>query len=172
VLLHFINLNKIKNKQQRRLFLKIYSTEVSFYFLRNQLNANIVRATNENSAALAFTRPLTDRSIRDRISSSLNVYPQQYQYLNSPSGSKPTTPCGHHGAGQELCYLCHQRAKRNVPIYLHEEKRIREAEEAKLLEQYQHNRDLDEQRKREVYLRKKTNIIQNSILIFLGKYES
>ena len=81
----------------------------------------------------------------------MNVYPQQYQHNNSPTASKPPTPCGHHGAGQELCYLCHQRAKRNVPIYLHEEKRIREAEEAKLLEQYQHNRDLDEQRKREVY---------------------
>jgi Cft2 family RNA processing exonuclease len=86
--------------------------------------------------------------------------------MNSPSGSKPTTPCGHQGAGQELCYLCHQRAKRNVPIYLHEEKRIREAEEAKLLEQYQHNRDLDEQRKREVYLKQKKLLKINSILIF------
>jgi hypothetical protein len=93
---------------------------------------------------------MTDRGVRDRISSSLNVYPQQYQPINSQTITKPLTPCGHHGAGQELCYLCHQRAKRNVPIYLQEEKRIREAEEAKLLEQYQHNRDLDEQRKREV----------------------
>lgn len=110
----------------------------------------VIRATNETSAALAFTRPMTDRSARERISSSLNVYPQQYQPNNSGFSPKPMTPCGHHGAGQELCYLCHQRTKRNVPIYLHEEKRIREAEEAKLLEQYQHNRDLDEQRKREV----------------------
>ena len=121
-----------------------------FSLLRSQANATIVRATNETSAALGFTRPMTDRGIRDRISSTLNVYPQQYQHINSPAGSKPATPCGHHGAGQELCYLCHQRTKRNVPIYLHEERRIREAEEAKLLEQYQHNRDLDEQRKREV----------------------
>ncbi len=117
------------------------------------MNGTVVRATNENSATLGFTRPATDRGIRDRISSSLNVYPQQYQHMNSPSGSKSSTPCGHHGAGQELCYLCHQRAKRNVPIYLHEERRIRDAEEAKLLEQYQHNRDLDEQKKREVLLK-------------------
>jgi hypothetical protein len=95
---------------------------------------------------------MTDRSVRDRISSALNVYPQQYQHIISSGGSTPSTPCGHHGAGQELCYLCHQRAKRNIPIYLHEERRIREAEEAKLLEQYQHNRDLDEQKKREVLL--------------------
>ncbi|CAF4632566.1 unnamed protein product [Rotaria sp. Silwood1] len=119
----------------------------------NQTNGVVIRATNENSAALGFSRPTTDRSVRDRISSSLNVYPQQYQQMNSPTASKPTTTCGHHGAGQELCYLCHQRAKRNIPIYLHEEKRIREAEEAKLLEQYQHDRDLDEQNKREMAMK-------------------
>jgi hypothetical protein len=120
------------------------------FLFRNQSNGIVIRATNENTAALGFARPMTDRGVRDRISSSLNVYPQQYQPINSQIITKPLTPCGHHGAGQELCYLCHQRAKRNVPIYLQEEKRIREAEEAKLLEQYQHNRDLDEQRKREV----------------------
>jgi hypothetical protein len=143
-------LNKTKNKQRG----KISSTEIdtsSFYFFSNQPNGIVVRATNENSAALGFTRPVTDRGIRDRLSSSLNVYPQQYQHMNSPGNSKPSTPCGHHGAGQELCYVCHQRVKRNVPIYLHEEKRIRDAEEAKLLEQYQHNRDLNEQGQREVY---------------------
>lgn len=132
----------------------------------------IVRATNETSAALGFTRPLTDRSIRDRISSTLNVYPQQYQQNNSAGFFKPTTPCGHHGAGQELCYLCHQRAKRNVPIYLHEEKRIREAEEAKLLEQYQHNRDLDEQKKREVLFPPSASTIINSIHISLDGSQS
>ena len=130
----------------------------SFYF-SNQSNAIIVQATNENSAALGLSRPITDRSVRDRISSSLNVYPQQYQSIMSPTASKPATPCGHHGAGQELCYLCHQRAKRNVPVYLHEEKRIREAEETKLLEQYRHNQDLDEQKKHEVYENKNQQII-------------
>ena len=126
----------------------------------------VVRATNETSAALAFTRPMTDRSVRERISSSLNVYPQQYQANNSTLFVKPTTPCGHHGAGQELCYLCHQRTKRNVPVYLHEEKRIREAEEAKLLEQYQHNRDMDEQRKREVRWQSFIEKSINSIHLF------
>jgi len=123
----------------------------SFYLVSNPSNAIIIRATNENSAVLGFTRPVTDRSVRDRISSTLNIYPPQHPRLNSPIVSKPTTPCGHHGAGQELCYLCHQRAKRNVPIYLHEERRIREAEEAKLLEQYRDSRDLEEQRKQDVY---------------------
>lgn len=122
-----------------------------FSNLQNQSNGIVIRATNENSAALGFSRPSTDRSVRDRISSSLNVFPQQYQHINASASSKPPTACGHHGAGQELCYVCHQRAKRNIPIYLHEEKRIREAEEAKLLEEYQHNRDLEEKNKRDVY---------------------
>ncbi len=57
--------------------------------------------------------------------------------------------CGHHGAGQELCYLCHQRSKRNVPIYLHEEKRHKEAEEQQLLQQYQHLKDTESKLKDE-----------------------
>lgn len=120
----------------------------------NSSTGIVIRATNETSAALGFVRPSTDRSIRERISSSLHVNPQQYvPQTNTQAIAKPITPCGHHGAGQELCYVCHQRAKRNIPIFLHEEKRIREAEEAKLLEQYQHNRDLEEQRKREMNLK-------------------
>jgi hypothetical protein len=68
----------------------------------------------------------------------LNIYPQQ------------ATSCGHHGIGQELCSVCHQRAKRNIPVYIQEEKRNREADEEKLLKQYQHDRDVDEQKKRDV----------------------
>lgn len=73
----------------------------------------------------------------------MNTHPQQIR-------SKSMTSCGHHGHGQELCRICHQRAKRNIPVYLHEEKRAREADESKLLEQYQHERDVEEQKKREV----------------------
>lgn len=46
--------------------------------------------------------------------------------------------CSHQNAGQELCYLCHQRQRRNVPVYLHEETKRREKEESQLLAQYQH----------------------------------
>ena len=110
----------------------------------------VIRATNETSAALGRTRAATAR-------------------VSSEAFTKPATPCGHHGAGQELCYLCHQRAKRNIPVYLHEEKRIREAEETKLLEQYQHNRDLEEQRKREVFL---MDIELFPRRLFLGAHQS
>ncbi len=85
---------------------------------------------------------IVDRPTHESTS-TLNTYPQQIK-------AKSVTPCGHHGIGQELCHVCHQRAKRNVPIYLHEEKRHREMEEAKLLEQYQHNLEVDEHKKRDV----------------------
>ena len=44
--------------------------------------------------------------------------------------------------GQELCYLCHQRALRNIPIDITQERREKEQTEDKLLQEYQHQRDL------------------------------
>lgn len=55
----------------------------------------------------------------------------------SPSQHYAVT-CSHENAGQELCYLCHQRQKRNVPIYYHEENKRKEKEESQILSQYQH----------------------------------
>ena len=53
--------------------------------------------------------------------------------IRTPEGSE----CGHSNAGQELCYLCHQRAARNIPVSFDEEKKQREAEEDKVLHDYQ-----------------------------------
>ncbi|XP_076444889.1 coiled-coil domain-containing protein 81-like [Babylonia areolata] len=61
--------------------------------------------------------------------------------------SKPPTPasaCGHPRAGQELCYLCHQRARRNIPVSFTEERKKREEEEERLLQQYQTMRDAED----------------------------
>ncbi|XP_059150161.1 coiled-coil domain-containing protein 81-like [Physella acuta] len=56
----------------------------------------------------------------------------------------PGSSCGHHSAGQELCYLCHQRARLNVPVSFTEEKKRREEEEERLLQQYQAMKDAEE----------------------------
>ncbi|XP_067352148.1 coiled-coil domain-containing protein 81-like isoform X2 [Channa argus] len=40
---------------------------------------------------------------------------------------------GHTRAGQELCYLCMQRAQRNVPLYLKEQQKAEEKAQEKLL---------------------------------------
>ncbi|XP_046374340.1 coiled-coil domain-containing protein 81-like isoform X4 [Haliotis rufescens] len=52
--------------------------------------------------------------------------------------------CGHPHAGQELCYLCHQRARRNIPVSFGEERRRREDEEDRLLQQYQAMKDAEQ----------------------------
>ncbi|CAF1042699.1 unnamed protein product [Adineta steineri] len=135
----------------------------------NQSIGTVIRATNENTAALGFTRPSTDRSVRDRISSSLNVYSQ---HINSTTIAKPITPCGHHGAGQELCYLCHQRSKRNVPVYLNEERRIRDAEETKLLEIYRDKCDLEAQRKQDAIIQANREDKQRNAAYNLGIAEA
>ncbi|KAK3098685.1 hypothetical protein FSP39_021970 [Pinctada imbricata] len=61
---------------------------------------------------------------------------------------KPATPpksaCGHPVAGQELCYLCHQRARRNIPVSFTEERKRREDEEDKLLQQFQYMKDAED----------------------------
>jgi nucleoid DNA-binding protein len=65
--------------------------------------------------------------------------------------SPPTEPravsadsgCGHVNAGQELCYLCHQRERRNIPVSFTEERKRRENEEDKLLQEYNHMKDTE-----------------------------
>ena len=51
--------------------------------------------------------------------------------------------CGHANSGQELCYLCHQREKRNIPVFLAEERRAQEQKEDQLLQQFQSIVDAD-----------------------------
>ncbi len=85
-----------------------------------------------------------------RPSTSNNlVRPSSIRLINKLVPKHTATACGHHNAGQELCYLCHQRNRRNVPVYLHEETRQKELEENQLLMQYQSLKDLDKQLKDE-----------------------
>ncbi|XP_072258450.1 coiled-coil domain-containing protein 81 [Pyxicephalus adspersus] len=49
----------------------------------------------------------------------------------------------HCRAGQELCYLCLQRAQKNIPVYFTEERKLKEKEEERILQQYQHMKDQD-----------------------------
>uniref|UniRef100_A0A1I8HD20 HU-CCDC81_euk_2 domain-containing protein n=1 Tax=Macrostomum lignano TaxID=282301 RepID=A0A1I8HD20_9PLAT len=68
---------------------------------------------------------------------------QQQQELLQQSQRPPSTAssCGHAGAGQELCYVCHQRARRNIPVSFAEELKRREKEEDQLLHAYNEMRD-------------------------------
>ena len=77
------------------------------------------------------------------------VRPSSSRLISSLIPKHEPTKCGHYNAGQELCYLCHQRNRRNVPVYLHEEVKQKDAEETQLLMQYQSLKDLDKQLKDE-----------------------
>ncbi|XP_052459025.1 coiled-coil domain-containing protein 81-like [Carassius gibelio] len=49
--------------------------------------------------------------------------------------------CDHRRAGQELCYVCMQRAQRNVPLYQSDERRKAEQEQERVLMLYEHQKD-------------------------------
>ncbi|XP_053417838.1 coiled-coil domain-containing protein 81 isoform X1 [Nycticebus coucang] len=66
--------------------------------------------------------------------------------LKNDNEMKPRTPpapaCQDHSrAGQEMCYVCLQRAQRNNPLYFAEERRRRETEDEQLIQQYQMLKD-------------------------------
>ncbi|CAB1425340.1 unnamed protein product [Pleuronectes platessa] len=70
-------------------------------------------------------------------------------FISPPEGAptKLEEPCvrarcsGHTRAGQELCYLCMQRARRNVPVYLREQQQAEEKARDKLLLLKEQQRD-------------------------------
>ncbi len=55
---------------------------------------------------------------------------------------RPST-CSHSSqTGQELCYLCHQRALKNIPVDVSGERQDKERRQDQLLQEYQHQKDL------------------------------
>lgn len=60
-----------------------------------------------------------------------------------PPSIAASSSCGHAGAGQELCYLCHQRARRNIPVSFSADVRRREDEEDRAILAYAQMRDTE-----------------------------
>ncbi|KAK7809073.1 hypothetical protein U0070_008782 [Myodes glareolus] len=57
---------------------------------------------------------------------------------NEKPRTSPAPVCqDHNKAGQEMCYVCLQRAQRNFPLYHGDERRRREMEDERLMQQYQ-----------------------------------
>jgi hypothetical protein len=99
-------------------------------------NSNNFDQHHEQTSLIGFkrsnelTRP-SSKKLLNNLSRSASV------------SSSTQNQCGHENAGQELCYLCHQRQRRNVPVYLREEQELKEKEESQLLAQYQHLKDME-----------------------------
>ncbi|MBN3322712.1 CCD81 protein, partial [Atractosteus spatula] len=80
---------------------------------------------------------------------------EQREGLTAAPPAVPAPSCADHGrAGQELCYLCMQRAQRNVPVNLTEERRRQEQEEERLLLLYQQQTQQQELKKQQAGLQK------------------
>ncbi|XP_066562378.1 coiled-coil domain-containing protein 81 isoform X2 [Amia ocellicauda] len=58
---------------------------------------------------------------------------EQKALVSSPPVPRGSECASHDHAGQELCYVCMQRAQRNVPFYVREERKRQEKEDERLL---------------------------------------
>ncbi|XP_037861304.2 coiled-coil domain-containing protein 81 isoform X3 [Chlorocebus sabaeus] len=96
-----------------------------------------------------FPAKVTNVSLLEKDRSESGEKIMTSESLSSPScvkhdsDMKPqTSPAcqDHDKAGQEMCYVCLQRAQRNSPLYYSEERR-REIEDERLIQQYQMLKD-------------------------------
>ncbi|XP_060067467.1 coiled-coil domain-containing protein 81-like [Ylistrum balloti] len=84
----------------------------------------------------------------------------------------PMSACGHPNAGQELCYLCHQRSRRNIPVSFAEERKRREEEEDRLLQQFQYMKDAEDTLGEQETLLAKRHDLQKMAAFNLGVSEA
>ncbi|XP_048216205.1 coiled-coil domain-containing protein 81 [Perognathus longimembris pacificus] len=95
---------------------------------------------------------VTSGSLLDKVersgSSRRNVTPEKVltpASLKNDSTKPKTSPVSacqdHPKSGQEMCYVCLQRAQRNFPLYYGEERRRKDTEDEQLIQQYQMLKD-------------------------------
>ncbi|EPY77510.1 coiled-coil domain containing 81-like protein [Camelus ferus] len=120
-----------------------------------ELLDSLAQQTPVGNAAVSSVDSFTQRpDTVDSVLSSreaLGKWPNSalaFPSLSSPGGLKndnetkpkisPAPACqDHNRAGQEMCYVCLQRAQRNSPLYYSEERRRREVEDERLMQQHQ-----------------------------------
>ncbi|CAG2222336.1 Coiled-coil domain-containing protein 81 [Mytilus edulis] len=83
-------------------------------------------APSPNNLARSSLNPLNDtHGVPNSLSPKLRPL-ERAQSADHVKFNVPTPPmsaCGHPNAGQELCYLCHQRGRRNIPVSFNEERK-------------------------------------------------
>uniref|UniRef100_UPI00398EF607 coiled-coil domain-containing protein 81-like n=1 Tax=Pristiophorus japonicus TaxID=55135 RepID=UPI00398EF607 len=103
--------------------------------------------TSAISLSEDFQKAAEPKDLSERLSSPYRspLCPSGIQHTNLQAPklkTPPATACSDHcRAGQELCYLCMQRALKNFPIYLTENRRRKEEEDEQRLQQYQQMKD-------------------------------
>ncbi|XP_056013773.1 coiled-coil domain-containing protein 81-like isoform X4 [Ostrea edulis] len=150
--------------------------------LDDLIPSNLTPKSAPSPGLLHRSSPAPFRDISDGLPQRKSISPkltplqrsQSCEALDKPV--KPPTPpqsaCGHPNAGQELCYLCHQRSRRNIPVSFTEERRRREAEEDKLLQQYQYMKDAEDTLKDQEGMLVKRHDLQKMAAFNLGVAEA
>ncbi|XP_044521956.1 coiled-coil domain-containing protein 81 [Gracilinanus agilis] len=112
--------------------------------VRESISAKRLRARQAISPV-----KVTGINLIDRVEKNNGIKTPGPERIKSPSSPKPSeadlkpkTPVvplcqGHVKAGQEMCYVCLQRSQRNVPVYYNEEKKRKEIEDDRIIQQYQ-----------------------------------
>ncbi|XP_053160355.1 coiled-coil domain-containing protein 81 isoform X2 [Hemicordylus capensis] len=96
-------------------------------------------------------KPSPVRQMTPPVDSSKAEQEEALAQMPVPRARSPTSLCQDHGrAGQEMCYVCMQRAQRNIPSYVTEERRRKEKEEDRILAKYLVLKDQDAVQKQQV----------------------
>ncbi|XP_061176644.1 coiled-coil domain-containing protein 81-like isoform X3 [Saccostrea echinata] len=157
-----------------------HATGVSL--LDDLMPSNLTPKSAPSPGLLHKSSPAPFRDLADGLPQRKSVSPkltplQRSQSCNAldKGPEKPPSPpqsaCGHPNAGQELCYLCHQRSRRNIPVSFTEERRRREVEEDKLLQQFQYMKDAEETLKDQEGMLAKRHDLQKMAAFNLGVAE-
>ncbi|XP_052829240.1 coiled-coil domain-containing protein 81 [Octopus bimaculoides] len=103
---------------------------------------------------------------KSRSAGSLNRT-RRSSYRQSHTAREPVVQacCDHHGSGQEICYLCHQREQRNVYMPFTEEKARRDKEEDLLLRKYSEMKNTEhllQEKEKKALLKRELHDMQKS----------
>ncbi|KAM9659368.1 coiled-coil domain-containing protein 81 isoform 1-T1 [Trichechus inunguis] len=113
--------------------------------IREILSPKRLRDRQDISPAKATSVNLLDK-LEQSGSGGRNVTPESLtssgflksdNEMKSKTSPAPAACQDHSKAGQEMCYVCLQRAQRNSPLYYSEERKRREREDERLIQQYQ-----------------------------------
>ncbi|CAM5075385.1 unnamed protein product [Natator depressus] len=130
---HSNSSSKKENLPIKRLLSRqsIVPAKVSGFNLTDELEKNIKQKNAPESA----TSPAPPCFSKTETDCGPNL-------IHATGSRTPSPLCQDHGrAGQEMCYLCMQRAQRNIPAYFSEERRRKEQDDDRILVQYQTMKD-------------------------------
>ncbi|XP_063711963.1 coiled-coil domain-containing protein 81-like [Symsagittifera roscoffensis] len=109
----------------------------------SQLKADLPTVRKPSTGAASHRNMTTPTLKRSNTSPNLVSNRPPGSSRAESAASNHSECCHKASAGQELCYLCHQRDVRNIPVDFLAERQKRIEEEDKLLAQYQNLRDTE-----------------------------